>query len=180
MYMPNNPFELVPNAEAVANHTKQLHKDPPAPSTFSGRYTFILWGDKFEEETASIFAAELRRVGICVKVIGITGSALKGRYGLSLTPDLTLSQALPLAPEAACVIVPCSMAKLRQLQNDPRVGQFIAGAAANQAQLVIHHDSWLEPTFTRSFVPPTCTPCAYPESAHLVSFARELAGTLMV
>ena len=30
----------------------------------TAHYTFILWGDNFEEEVATIFATELRRTGV--------------------------------------------------------------------------------------------------------------------
>ncbi|MBV7333603.1 hypothetical protein KFU94_36290 [Chloroflexi bacterium TSY] len=103
----------------------------------SKQYVFVLWGDKFEEDTAALFTASLRRAGLRVKVVGLTGPRALGNHGLGLCSDLTLDQALPLAKRAICVIVPCSPFSLKRMENDPRIQDFFGFAIANQAKLVL-------------------------------------------
>ena len=37
-----------------------------------GDYIFVLWGNGFDETTATIFITELRRVGLPVKLVGLS------------------------------------------------------------------------------------------------------------
>ena len=99
-------------------------------------YIFVLWGKGFDEIAASIFVAELRRRSLLVKVVGVGGAKLPGTCGLALVPDMTLDKALKLAGQARCVIVPCDHRCLGLLENDPRIPDFLACAAQNQAWLV--------------------------------------------
>jgi putative intracellular protease/amidase len=102
-------------------------------------YVFILWADKFEEAEAAIFATELRRAGLPVKLIGLTGEWSAGIHGLALLSDLTLGEALPLASKELCVILPCHAATARRLENYPRVLDFFEQANLSGAQFVVKH-----------------------------------------
>ncbi len=106
-------------------------------STYKAHYVIIIWGDKFDEDVATIFTTEARRVGLCVKVVGVTGVQAAGGNGLIISADLTLSQAMILADNAVCVVVPCSAAVLQRVENDPRLSEFFQRANVNRALFVI-------------------------------------------
>ena len=98
-------------------------------------YVFVLWGDKFEEAAATIFVTAFREAGIRVKVIGLTAQRISGAHGLALVPDLTLDQALRLASNAVCVILPYTSRGIKRLRNDPRIMEFFSLANSNNARL---------------------------------------------
>ena len=50
-------------------------------------YIFVLWADKFEEVTATVFITELRKAGLRAKLVGLTRQQTSGAYGLALAPD---------------------------------------------------------------------------------------------
>lgn len=112
--------------------------EPTVSPTTTVPYVFVLWGDKFEEETATIFVTELRRVGIRVKVVGVSGPSATGLHGLTLRPDMMLGEASPLAQQATCVILPCDLGIFKRIQEDPRITTFLHKAADNGARFVGH------------------------------------------
>lgn len=113
-------------------------------STYKAHYIIIIWGDKFDEDVATIFTTEARRVGLCVKVVGVTGVQAAGGNGLVLSADLTLSQAMVLADNAICVVIPCSAAVLQRIENDPRLSEFFQRANVNHALFVVSHSDAIE------------------------------------
>lgn len=141
-------------------------------------YVFILWGDNFEEEVATIFATELRRTGVGVKIVGLTGLQATGVHGLVIAADLTLGQALPLADKAICVIAPCSAVTLQRSEDDPRLPQFFQRVLANQAHLVVSHSSVLKQTSLNTFVTSTTKVTIYSESESLIDLACATAISL--
>jgi len=141
-------------------------------------YTFILWGDNFEEEVATIFATELRRTGIGIKIVGLTGLQATGALGVIIASDLTLGQALPLADKAVCVIVPCSAATLQRSEDDPRVSQFFQQAFTNCAHFIVSHISVIAQTSLRLLATPTAQFSIYTESNDLMELARATAVSL--
>jgi hypothetical protein len=136
---------------------------------------FVLWGHHCDEAAAVIFVTTLREVGLRVKVVGISGRRHAGAHGLTLTPDLTLSQALPLAMRARCVIIPCDFAQLTGFLNDPRLRQFLAGAQTAQATFVVSEASLMQADPLWVDVEALLT---YPTGAALISFAQTLAAGL--
>ncbi len=142
-------------------------------------YVFVLWGDRFEELPATAFVTELRKVGLRVKVVGLTPQRINGAHGLALVPDLTLDQALPLAVNAACLIIPYASQGFNRLKSDPRVRKFFDQAYTNQATFVIGQLNGgniasleLFPTSAIDNV------TVYTDGENMVEFARELAGSL--
>ncbi|MCB0097446.1 MAG: hypothetical protein KDE46_17065 [Caldilineaceae bacterium] len=103
----------------------------------SHQYIFVLWGAQCEEAPAAIFVSELRAAGLRVKVVGLDGIHANGTHGLALLPDITLSQALPLARLASCIILPCAPATLQRMAGDPRLQEFVMLAQAEQALFVV-------------------------------------------
>ena len=143
-------------------------------------YVFVLWGEKFEEDTAAIFVTELRKAGLRVKVVGLAPQHINGAHGLALVPDLTLDQALPLANHTTCLIVPYKSRGIKRLNNDPRVQKFFAQALANQARFVFGPvnngdiaESGLLPKAAMDQI------IVYPKCENMVEFARELADLLL-
>jgi putative intracellular protease/amidase len=141
-------------------------------------YVFILWGDKFEEAEAAIFATELRRTGLCVKLIGLAGQRSTGMHGLVLLSDMTLGEALPLAHKAICVVIPCNAATAKRIENDPRILDFFQQAKRNGAQFIMKQvDKAAEPFAAKRLIA-TDNITTYSEDDDLTGFARHIAGLL--
>lgn len=103
-----------------------------------GKIVFVLWGAGCDEWTAVTFVIMLRATGIAVKLVGVSGRQVRGAHGLALTPDYTLSQAVPLAHQAACVVIPCPTGSLVRFTKDPRLCEFLRQAQAQQAHFLLH------------------------------------------
>ena len=96
----------------------------------------LLWGEGGDEAAAVIFVTELRMAGFPVKVVGIGASRFKGAAGVMLVPDLTLTEALPLASRSLYVFKPFNGQAFQRFLTDPRVQQLIWEAHANGAIFV--------------------------------------------
>lgn len=83
------------------------------------RRIFILVASGFEETEVSTVTRTLRRAGLPVALVGLTAGPIRGSYGLSLEPDLLLSEAGVETPQA--VVLPGGLQGARQLNADPRV-----------------------------------------------------------
>ena len=97
---------------------------------------FVLWGENFDERMAISIVSKLRESSLRVKIVGLRGKQTPGMYGVTVVPDMILSQALPLAKLADCVVVPCHSPHFAQIDNDPRVHDFFQEASSNNAQFV--------------------------------------------
>jgi len=97
----------------------------------------VLWGQGFDEIAASIFVAELRRLGKRVKLVGLSQQHIAGQHGLTLVPDLPLGQALGVANRVQCIIVPAPLAALQQFSYDPRLAELVGLATNNHALVVV-------------------------------------------
>lgn len=139
-------------------------------------YIFILWGQRFEEAVAALFVTELRQAGLLVKVVGLDFQHLSGAHGLSLLPDWTLSEALPHAAKAICVIIPCPPSDLFSFTNDPRLPEFFQQARSNQAYFIIKAAT--DPNATGTDLFPPDRVWFYPEGEGLLEFVHQLAAKL--
>lgn len=142
--------------------------------TEAHRCCFVLWGEQCDEAAAALFVTTLRAAGERVWVVGISGKRNGGAYGLRLIADLALDQAVPLASQAAAVIIPCSHDHWLTFLNDPRLLAFLTACAAHDAMILLatpasHHDLGL---------PPTAWVECYPAGPALVAFAQALATRL--
>ncbi len=140
-------------------------------------YVFVLWGDKFEEATATIFVTELRNAGFLVKLVGLTPPQIKGEHGLALAPDLMLDQALPLATNTICVVIPYPTRDIKWLKNDPRLSKFFYRAHSNKAKFVVGRLNGTDIADLELF-PATDNVVVYTDKDNLIRFARELAALL--
>jgi hypothetical protein len=146
------------------------------------RYVFVLWGQHCDEAAASIFVTELRKAGLLVRVVGVSGQRTAGAHGLTLAPDVMLSEALPLARRAIGVIMPCDTAVLRRFANDPSLGAFLRQAQANQARLVagaIIDTATLLALGLLTTGEDTVEIDLYPDDEALILFAHDVAQTLI-
>lgn len=141
-------------------------------------YTFVLWGANFDEIAAVIFTARLRQVGLPVQVVGLVGPQAAGLHGLTLHPDLTLSEALPFADHATCVVLPCSTALMLRIENDPRVATFLQAAATNNALFVVGDPHTVELTNLCQFTTPSSQIVSYMPQDNLFKLARSIALTV--
>ncbi len=153
-----------------------------APNKFyahrSSHHAFILWGDKFEEEVTTVFATELRRAGLSVKLVGVAGPKAAGAHGLVISCDLTLSDALLLAQQAICLVLPCSVTAIKRIENDPRVHQLFQLIGQNQGQFIVQHAAAIEHLAAQPLAVSQATFAVYNEGQDLIGFARRLAGEL--
>lgn len=143
-------------------------------------YVFVLWGDKFEEAPAAIFVTQLREAGLRVKVVGLTPKPISGSHGLALGPDLTLDEALPLAAQAICLIVPQTWSGLQSLNHDPRLQQFFEIAAKNQTRFVLGPANEVDLSQLHLFpVSVVEQIMIYPRDEDMVPFSHTLAQLLL-
>ena len=141
------------------------------------KYVFVFWGQDFEETPATIFVSELRRAGHQVRVVGLNMQQLTGVHGLSLIPDLTLEQALPLAHRATCVMFPCRAKHLVQFSHDPRIAEFVHKAVEGGRKIIIGRSDPSEIEALKANLPADATVIDYSEHEDLVRFARELPAS---
>lgn len=145
----------------------------------SKAYVFVLWSESFDEITATAFVTELREAGLLVKVVGLTPrKKISGAHGLVLVPDLTLDQALLVAFQAVCVIIPVAPGRSKRLDYDPRLSQFFEQASSNQAQFIISRWHNIEPAGLELPAAVGGEVMIYPDSETIVKFAREIGELL--
>ncbi len=144
-------------------------------------YVFVLWGEGFEEAVAVTFVTELRNVGLCVRMVGLSGKYAPGKYGLTLHTDITLTTALELADGTKCIIIPADSSLLHRAANDPRITELFLRAHTNQAHFVIRGLEALQvpPFHTMTLRASKVTPyITYMESQDLGILACTIAHTL--
>ena len=105
--------------------------------TRSDGYILVLWGAQFDEAPATIFITAFRTAGWRVKVVGLHGQHITGAYGVTLTPDIYLDEALRLAPLTTCLIIPTTLRMLDPFTHDPRLTRFLADVCACGARIVV-------------------------------------------
>ena len=142
-------------------------------------YAFILWANLFEEMLAVVFATELRRVGLSVKVVGLRHRRTPGAYGLALMPDITLEDAIHRAHEAICVIVPCDESGMKQLEGDPRLNDFFYQAQANNAIFIFGQVRESTLSTSNLILSDANNMIVHPDREDLVGFARKVAHSLV-
>ena len=143
-------------------------------------YIFVLWGDQFEAVSATVFVTELREIGLRVKLVSFNRTRITGTHGLTLHPDLTLEQILPLANKAISIIIPCGSLGTKQLENDPRLASFFRQAHESGAQFVIGQQLNRSYLVDINLLPPEKNNITiYPDDKEdLIGFARQLAISL--
>jgi len=95
---------------------------------------FILLAPGFEEYDVVVVARTLRGRGLPVAMVGLTAGPIRGRYGMAMATDKTLSETEAEQPLA--VILPGGIEGTRQLNGDPRVHYLLRRATEQRAYVV--------------------------------------------
>lgn len=138
---------------------------------------FILWADRFDEAAAAVFVSALREAGVRVKVVGLSVQRAVGVHGLALVPDITLEQALSIAGQAVCVIVPADGVSMRVAGQDPRLREFFGVTAMQGARFIVGPgNGWL--TGEQGLLLDGAAMEEYSAAEDMVAYARGLGGML--
>lgn len=159
---------------------RQVHQSTSArarPNHYPG-LVFVLWGANFEEVAATIFLTTMREAGLRTELVGLTSREVAGAYGLILHCDLTLTEALPLAERAICVVLPCSSITLREVENDPRLQLFFQKSLANTPVWVVPNISVLTQSNLKVLLAPTLELVNYGNGTELIQTGQSVANRL--
>ncbi|MCD8376566.1 MAG: DJ-1/PfpI family protein [Oscillospiraceae bacterium] len=88
---------------------------------------YILLADGFEEAEAIVPADLLRRAGVQVALVGVTGESVSGAHGVRVQSDLLLSQVNPANLEL--LMLPGGLGGVEALGNCPAAMDLISQAA---------------------------------------------------
>lgn len=139
----------------------------------------VLWGEYFDEVAATIFVVTLRQAGLAVRVVGVHGLLAAGRNGLLLHADMALGEIKPLINQVTCLVLPCSRAALKRLENDPRIHELFAGVAHNGAKMVVHDHGVIRQSVLQSSFGVEGAIVVYASDDNLPFFAQALAKELI-
>ena len=98
---------------------------------------YILWGEDFEAQMAVTFVTQFRKAGLPTKIVGLRNKPLKDVYGITLTPDMTVGQAVSSTNPIGCVIAPCHELEFDRICNDPRLDQLYEKAKQSGAAFIM-------------------------------------------
>lgn len=149
---------------------RKASKTPPC--------VLVLWGDYFDEVAATIFIATLRQAGLAVRVVGVHGLWAAGRNGLMLQADISLSEVKPLLDRVTCLVLPCSRAAVKRLENDPRIHELFISIAHNRARMVVQDRGVIRQSIFHSLLATDNNIVAYATNGNLQIFVQEMAKDL--
>lgn len=145
----------------------------------AGPCVLVLWGEYFDEVAATLFIATLRQAGLTVRVVGVHGLLAAGRNGLLLQADIPLSEVKPLLERVTCLVLPCSRAAVKRLENDPRAHELFAGVAHNRAKIVVHDRGVIRQSVLQSLLESSSDIVAYAADDNLQTFVQEMSKALI-
>ena len=98
---------------------------------------YVLLADGFEEIEALTPVDLLRRAGVCVTTVGVTGKTVKGSHGICVEADKTAEEALKMLADEApeMVVLPGGMPGSKNLDESPVTDVFLGAAAKADAYL---------------------------------------------
>lgn len=99
---------------------------------------YLFLADGFEEIEALTPADLLRRVGIPVVTVGVTGKTVTGSHGITVSADVTADEAarmLAAGETPAMVVLPGGMPGAKNLDESPLVETFLAAAVEADAYI---------------------------------------------
>ena len=144
----------------------------------AGPCVLVLWGEYFDEVAATIFIVTLRQAGVAVRVVGVHGLLAAGRNGLLLHADIALSEVNSLMNRITCLVLPCSRAAVKRLENDPRIHELFATVAHNGAKMVVHDRGIIRHTILHSLLGSDGDVVTYAPDDSLQTFVQEMAKGL--
>lgn len=89
---------------------------------------YVLLADGFEEIEALTPVDLLRRAGVSVTTVGITGKTVNGSHGIPVTADVTVEEALGMLEKekTEMVVFPGGMPGAKNLDESPATDKFLA------------------------------------------------------
>lgn len=97
----------------------------------------VLWGPHFEEAVTVALVVAFRQLGYPVALVGVGGRPRRGGHGLSLQPDIYLTDALALAPRTGFLVLPCTSANFSDLARDLLIQELLHSVWQNHARLIV-------------------------------------------
>lgn len=88
---------------------------------------YILLADGFEEAEALVPADLLRRAGVQVALVGVTGEVVTGAHGIAVVSDLTVEQAQPEGMEL--LVVPGGLPGVTNVAASEKAMELVKAAA---------------------------------------------------
>jgi hypothetical protein len=85
----------------------------------------VLWGDYFDEAAAVRYITERRKEGLRVKLVAVHSRCAKGMYGIKVTADLTVEEALEQLRVISQLFVPCAECQFAHMSADPRIERLL-------------------------------------------------------
>ncbi len=126
MSMSNLATNSFHDAYYTSSH-QAMQTNAPTPINQSAA---MLVADDFAERTVVTCMSILREAGIKVELIGATPHPVRGRYGISIVPDLSLSQ-LETTMLPGLVVIPGELGCIQALARDPRATRFVYRLTVN-------------------------------------------------
>ncbi len=90
---------------------------------------YVFLADGFEEIEALSPVDILRRAGVEVKTVGVTGKTVVGSHGIPVVSDIEISEAVTDGLDA--IVLPGGIPGTPNLENSPKVQSFIDYCAEN-------------------------------------------------
>jgi hypothetical protein len=134
---------------------------------------YVLWHIHYNEVMAAIFLVHLRNAGLCARLVGLRGDRQPGRYGVTLAADISLGEVLRLHTPILGIVAPCAPGAFDSSEPDPRVGELLARAQAQQAVFVVEDDH-----AAPQFPWPASTLAVSPETVSVLAAAQALVAHL--
>ena len=106
------------------------------------RYALVVIADGFEETAVTVFINLLRRIGLCVKSVGLTSDLISGAHGMWLIPDLNLTDLdlLINTMSISAIILLAGRQGLVRLENDPRVHRLLRQVVEQRGQIATNRE----------------------------------------
>lgn len=134
---------------------------------------YVLWHIHYNEVMAAIFLVYLRNAGFCTRLVGLRGDRQPGRYGVTLAADITLGEVLRSQEPILGIVAPCAPGMFDSTEPDPRVGELLTRAQAQQAVFVAEDDH-----SAPQFPWPANTLAVSPETVSVLAAAQALVAHL--
>ncbi len=139
---------------------------------------FVLWGDNFAEDVTTICATELRRAGLHVKIVGLTGLQASGLHGVALAADVALGQVQPLTKKTLAIVIPCDVTILQRAEDDPRLRDFFRQAITPDVRLIVERPEVITNSSLQGLAISPSQVVYYATAMDLIEFAQTTAISL--
>jgi hypothetical protein len=108
------------------------------------RVAYVLWGDGFDEVMAVRLLTALRKLAIQSFLVGLRSQGMRGAYGITLVPNLTLDEGLAARHAVGWIVLPWPGESLRSLLTEPRLLQLLTAPANAPVALIVLRPALVE------------------------------------